>query len=492
MNIEERLESMISNVPEVELTPGEWEDFSRKAHRRLYRDRALIAAASIGALVAVAAGAFFAFDDATPDADLRPVDRQVTPVPVPSDVPTDCPQAPSSRSGERGTVAYLGATELHVVDLSSGDDAILVQGGDGFGEGVFAGDVTISPDRRWIAFGDGLLVPAEGGGVCAPLGRGVRDLQWTPDGRLAAQSEQGLLMIDPDEGGDAEVFTVEGMAIASYALSPDGRTAAVDIVEIADSPEGVTRAGIGLLDLGTGQTTDLVQFDVAPLTASPEVAGWSADGRWVLYWSLAIGTENSVASTGILHGAEVGTGRVVAVSPDHMTADRDQFSVCGAGVALAAGPSGIPAEDQRIFLSTPPEWEAPIFDGLSGVSYAFPSCDASAGKVAATAYPAGSVGSKAPEGTLVVLDLGGGEPALVGERPGASFERPLVTSEGGVLVEIRELGGAGGVTGGGEGVLAFLPNGLAGDGSRGGQWSLGAGPDVALGGPVSRRWDWAP
>src|SRR5207253_10802569 len=82
-----------------------------------------------------------------------------------------------------GSVAYLRAGALHVADLSTCRDRVLVRD---------AGPpVRWSPDGRWIAFGDGRMVRAAGGAARRPLGTAMASWAWSPTGDFAGVTRAG-------------------------------------------------------------------------------------------------------------------------------------------------------------------------------------------------------------------------------------------------------------------------------------------------------------
>ena len=80
---------------------------------------------------------------------------------------------------------------------------------EGDGRLRYAGPVRFSPSGRWVAFGDGGVVPARGGAALTPLGK-VAAWEWSP-------SEDVLAGVSADGG-----LSVSGPSSAPQRLLPEG------------------------------------------------------------------------------------------------------------------------------------------------------------------------------------------------------------------------------------------------------------------------------
>jgi tricorn protease len=104
---------------------------------------------------------------------------------------------------------------------------------------------------------------------------GVKEFnpQWSYDGEfvyyLTDRSGEIQLVRRPQMGGNETVINVpKSIKIADYRLSPDGEQAVISNIDFS----------VYVLNLKTGQT-DLVFKD----EASPRMAEWSPDGKWLVY-----------------------------------------------------------------------------------------------------------------------------------------------------------------------------------------------------------------
>lgn len=395
MSTEDRLHRLMSTVGQNDVDPGSWSDFVAVAHRHRSRHQIITTAGALAAVVLVSLGTAAVLNLDRAEVDIPPSDRNVVPVPLPEDVPSDCPTAPEFTEGPLGTVAYLGATELHVLDVATGEDWILVQGGAGFGEGLFTREVRISPDGRWVSFGGGLMVPTAGGEVCAPLGEGVHDLEWGPDGRIVALSDgepDGELVV----GGVHETavgHSYGGYPFKSLALSPDGHLAAVAAippdVRVSDHSDESSEwrenlPGLWVIDL-EASSDEVLKF--SPLLgdqAGIEIAGWSPDGQWILFWN-TYDAPSLDADGSPLRALEIETGDVVTIT-DAMISERDQMTWCAGRLVFTDGGGRGPTQDEKVIASTePPGWVvAELHPSDFPGSYVDPACDEGGKRLAAT------------------------------------------------------------------------------------------------------------
>jgi hypothetical protein len=193
--------------------------------------------------------------------------------PQPADRTRSLTGPPPVRAGlpERGPArsgpARRGWTEegtLRLLDLGSCRQSVVLAGGT-------RPPVRFSPDGRWVAFGEGDAVPAAGGPVERPFGSGVRSWAWSPVPNLLAAVT---------EGGGVQAWPPGGLA---RTLLPDGS----GTVDVAFAPSGaslpVARAGVGIQVRSVSGRGARTVLPVPDRAAVPVLAGWSPDGRWILY-----------------------------------------------------------------------------------------------------------------------------------------------------------------------------------------------------------------
>lgn len=438
MNVEERLHRMMSNVG-GDVAEGAWTDFLSTAHRRHTRYRVVTAFAIVAAVVAAGVGTAAVLNMEGNDLDLMPADRNIVPAPIPVDVPTGCPTPGEVDEGSLGTVAYLGATELHVVDVATGHDEILVQGGPGFGEGFFAGEVRISPDGRWVSFGEGLMVPTAGGEVCAPLGQGVQDLQWTPDGRAVALNGGSLTVGGPGLVAN-KIHDDFVPRFESFVMSPDGQRAAA---AVSPSAHETDRSGIWVVDISSEEVVRLTRTTTDP--AGVVIAGWDPKGRWVLFWNTYPNSESAHADGSPLRALNIDSDETVELS-DGMPRDRGQVASCDGFVVIADVPGRLAEEGHVITILDPADWTSHPLPGDEGESYVDPSCGGDEAEtldqIVATAAPGAeaTLGEVEKQTSIVWLDPHSGEVFNRTAVPGRISRFPVMSPSGYVVFEARERG----------------------------------------------------
>jgi hypothetical protein len=318
---------------------------SRYRRRRL---RLLLAAVGILVLVALPVAALYVIVLPLVRPERSPVSRP----PVSSNAsPTRpaCPTGELPHAARLGEVAWINAGALRVIDLGTCRQLVLVNSG-------AALPVRFSPDGDWLVFGQGNVMPAAGGGVSEPFGTAVRSWEWSPVANVLAGVTQdgGVLIARP--GGGPEALLRDGSGAHHLAFAPDGRSLEIDRVG----------QGIQVLDVATARARTI--FHEPDPAKVPEVAGWSADGRWVLYWRGPVGTEG-----GPLDAVPFSGGPWVNLF-EPMLAYRDSLSFCGSRIALSVGAGLAVSEGKQIVLTGPPIWAFHNLTDDYTRSWIWPAC----------------------------------------------------------------------------------------------------------------------
>jgi Tol biopolymer transport system component len=289
--------------------------------------------------------------------------RSAAPTSSPS---ADVPSCPSTRlaggDAHLGSVAWVDAGVLRLLDLDTCQERTLVEVG-------AEPTVRFSHDGTWVAFGDGAIVPAGGGEPQHPAGP-LSAWQWSPaDDVLAGVTPGGGVVVGgPDQ--ERRVLLKDGSHAGFVAFSPDGRSLEVDL----DGDR------IAVVDAVDGATTTV--YRVSPGTkAPPQVAGWSPDGRWVLFFPRFPGRAgvplNAVPADG---------GDWVNVFDPVLPYD-DFLSWCGRRLALSGGGQDAPSEGNQILVSGPPGWRYENLSADFSRSWIWPACSPDGKWIAATATP---------------------------------------------------------------------------------------------------------
>lgn len=288
----------------------------------------------------------------------RSLDATVTPsVEVPS-----CPSARlAGADAGLGMFAWVTDGALHVLDLDTCEERTIVETG-------AAPPVRFSRDGGWIAFGDGKLVPTDGGDIQQPAGS-LDDWDWSPtDDELAGVTPgAGVVIGGPDR--DRQVLSKDGSGANTVAFGPDGAALAVGL-----------RDRVAIVDTVDGTTTTVYRVS-ASTKAPPQVAAWSPDGRWVQFFSRFAGRDGVPLNTVPADG-----GNWVNVFDPVLPFD-DFLSWCGRTLALSGGGDRSPSEGNQILLSGPPDWRYHNLSNDFSRSWLWPACSPDGTWIVATATP---------------------------------------------------------------------------------------------------------
>lgn len=325
-----------------------------------------------------------------------------------------CPTSGLPDAARLGTVAWVRSGELVVVDLRTCRQEVVV------GTGAKP-PVRFSPDGRWLAFGAGRVVPAAGGAVRWAFGSAVQSWQWSPVGdQLAAVTGQGGVLV-ATPGGQPRTLLPDGSGVGHLAFSPDGRRLAVD------------RAGQGIqvVELTTGAASTV--FHQPDRARVPELAGWSPNGAWVLFWPAPID------ATGTPLDAVPAKGGSWANVFDPMVPASDFISPCGGRLAITVGRGRAVSVGKQIVLTSPPTWSFTNLTNDYTRSWIWGSCSPDGRWLAATDSPnqREQADRTVPRG-LWLLAMNGSTRRLVFPGTAGAPEFPRWSSDGRyVLVVVR-------------------------------------------------------
>lgn len=309
---------------------------------------ALVALVTIGAAVLV----FSAFEPLKPGRDASTI--------------AGCD---ASAPGGLGTVAYVRDGALHVVDVATCRDHVVVDRG-------AQAPVRWSPDGRWIAFGPAKVVATEGGEVLQPLGGGVDrwSWEWSAVGDLLAGVTRGRGVVVGGPGEPPRRPLPDGWGGGGIAFDPSGQRLAA------------TGPGQRLIvvDVATGDRRRIYRTPEGEL-APPIVAGWSPDGDWVLFWSYTQASASLAADGLPLMAVPAEGGEAVTVATTLVY--RDFLAGCGSELVIAAGGDRYANVGKDLVSVTPARWgSVPVSDD-AGRSFIWPACSPDGRWVAATGAP---------------------------------------------------------------------------------------------------------
>jgi Tol biopolymer transport system component len=277
-----------------------------------------------------------------------------------------------------------------------------------------------SHDGTWVAFGDGAIVPAGGGEIQHPVGQ-LDTWQWSPtDDALAGVTPGGGVVI----GGLEEtrrVLLKDGSDAGHVMFSPDGRSLVVDL----------HRDRVVVLDVIDGVSTTVYRVS-SGTKAPPQVAGWSPDGRWVLFFSRFPGQPGVPLNTAPADG-----GDWVNVFDPVLPYD-DFISWCGRRLALAGGGEQAPSEGNQILVSGPPDWRYENLSADFTRSWIWPACSPNGKWVVATAT---ANRPESPPGrgirALWLLSTDGADRSRISGPGNAAYEAARWSGDGKFVLVIR-------------------------------------------------------
>jgi WD40-like Beta Propeller Repeat len=236
-------------------------------------------------------------------------------------------------------------------------------------------------DGRWLVYAttavDGSLrgpfaVRVTGGRARAPLGPGLVAFTWAPDGsRLYGITGGGELLSASLTGGLRVVARGLGTAAGfrSLAISADGRYAAVDISQCGEA----SSAELLTVDLRTGAVRTALRQTGGYFT----LAGWSPDGRWLLYWPQSMCSASLAADGFPLYAVASGGGGRPVRAVAHMLLYPDFLTWCGGRLIAASTPDRETEIDGKLVQTVPPSWRQRTLNGTRPLSWVSPSCSAS-------------------------------------------------------------------------------------------------------------------
>ncbi len=270
--------------------------------------------------------------------------------------------------GGLGSVAYVSGSSLRVVSLSDCSDRVLVARG-------ARPPVRFSSSGRFVEFGRGQVVAVGGGTPTRPLGVSAGVWSPTEDLLAGATAHGGVVVARP--GGPPRRLLPDGWGAGGIAFAPDGRRLAVTRFK-----------DVWAVDLASGRAR-LVYRTPRGQVAPPELAGWSPDGRWILFWS-DIQNSASLAADGLPLKAVRASGGPVRLVLDSLVAS-DFLTWCGPRLVAAAGGDRVTTVGKSIVSTAPPAWRATPLSRDRTRSWVSPSCARDGAKIAAAAGPAGDL-----------------------------------------------------------------------------------------------------
>ena len=298
---------------------------------------------------------------------------------------------PCPTDARLGAVAYLRGTSLHLLDLSTCGDRVLVRRG-------ASPPVEFIRGGRSIRYGRNSAVPVAGGRpVRVAAESGLR----SPDGRLVARIRARRR---PGAKTGTQSIVVGGRAI--YTLRESYRRA----------PAGAP----------------------GPLA----LVAWSADSRWLLFYVDPMGSASIVADGIRLRAirATGGQARKLVVTLGYP----DYLAWCGRRLVATAGASRLATENKWLVLASPPAWRARKLVRGPARAWGSIACTADGARLAAQSQPASHNPSFfSTRWSLWSVRLDGSRRRLTAPPRGYADESPRWSRDGRALLFVRSRRGAG-------------------------------------------------
>jgi Tol biopolymer transport system component len=221
------------------------------------------------------------------------------------------------------------------------------------------------------------VVPAGGARARSPLGPGIRTWWWAPHGAtLYGVNRDGQLVRAAPDGRARTVAGGAHTFADAAGVSPDGGRVATDT-------SGCIPPGFALdtVSVRTGAT----HVAVRSRTSLSTFAGWSPDGKWLLYWARSMCSASLSADGWPLDAVPANGARAPARAIGHMLLFPDYLTWCGGRLIAASTPSRETQLRSRLVITGPPAWHQRTIAPATRLSWVSPTCSPSGSMLAAAA-----------------------------------------------------------------------------------------------------------
>jgi hypothetical protein len=239
-----------------------------------------------------------------------------------------------------GAAAYAAGGALTVLELGNCQTRTVVAHG-------ASGPIAFSHDGRWIAFGNGGVVSADGGSVLRPLG-GVEQWAWSPTRDILVGITLGGAVVEGAPRGPTMLREPRGWGAQTVVWTPDGRSFAVGRAQFDGRPS--TKGVQQIVWFGPGQKPFAVYTVPRGELAPPLLVGFGGYGH--LFFQPDIQNSASIAADG-LPLVPLEAARGMAIAPVvNMLPQAGFFVPCGKRIVIVAGGDRNTTSNKRLVVAT--------------------------------------------------------------------------------------------------------------------------------------------
>lgn len=287
---------------------------------------------------------------------------------LPPDAATATAEAASDRSPEqtKGSVVFVRAGDVWRVNLDSGEEVRVTDGG-GYERPHW------SSTGDWISFfrGPELWVAPAAGGDPRRLVDNAASVRWSPVAdQLAYVSGGGLALLDVGTGETNELVPAMGSrgGVGTVRWSPGGQWLAFDWTERENEGAPPVAQGIDRIRAdGTMRSEIFSAYDLPRRDDTARLHSWSPDGTRIVFWQIPHNSA-SLAADGVPLKSVPANGGVSHILDERVLVHSDfvRWSPDGTRLAVVAGGGRQTSRNKTLMLTSPDGQES---DPLTPLNY---------------------------------------------------------------------------------------------------------------------------
>ena len=333
---------------------------------------------------------------------------------------TPCPGDPAL-----GRVAYVHGAQVRVLDLGSCRDRAL--------PGKAAQPLRWGPKAASLDVGTWRVRAASG----RRIGPAVT---WSPNGASFARTTGGGGLVGGTTGRASRTLLPRGWGVTTFGFDQSGRKLTVgrSTYTVPNSSRAANwHQQIWVVDVRTGARRLVYRVPRGRLEP-PWIAGWSPDGKWVLFFA-DLSSSASIAADGLpLRSVRAAGGSAVTIVP-HLLAAEDLRTWCKRRLVVASGFDRYTTHGKTLVAASAPRWRARNLSRDATQSWVSPACAADGERIVAAAGPNRTENRFGEErrSVWVLAADGSSRKRLTSPPPGATDESPRWSSDGRWILFVR-------------------------------------------------------